>query len=144
MHVAAYEGQTAVIRALRAAGAGLDTPSCKFDSGLGDGLSTPLHRAVLGGEVCSVETLLDLGACPHQRTQGGDQPAHGVNSNPALLILLLDAGTDPEAVNDLGRSVADAALSRPLLYDVMRSWLARASARSAIEVLDTTSPGGAP
>jgi uncharacterized protein len=68
-----------------------------------------LHSAAAGNHTGLVRLLLDHGADPNARQQGGFTPIHAAaqNGNEELYALLVADGADEEATTDDGRTVAD-------------------------------------
>jgi|tagenome__1003787_1003787.scaffolds.fasta_scaffold20100794_2 ankyrin repeat protein len=71
----------------------------------------PLHSAVTGRNVPIVRALLERGAPPNPRQQGGWTPLHAAaqNGDPAMVRLLLDHGADRTLANDEGVTALDLA-----------------------------------
>jgi uncharacterized protein len=101
LHLAAFFGGAAAVRALLAAGA---PPDADDDNAAH---VRPLHSAAAAGDHGSAAALLEAGADPNVRQNGGYTPllqaAHA--DDPELARLLLAAGADPTAVADDGRDV---------------------------------------
>jgi ankyrin repeat protein len=74
----------------------------------------PLHSAASSRNVTVVRHLLEHGAPPSARQQGGWTPLHAAAQNGDLqtLELLLQYGADPSARNDDGKSSSDLALEK--------------------------------
>jgi len=113
LHLAAFFGGGAAVRALLAAGAPPDADAAN-PAGV-----RPLHSAVAAGDHDATTALLEAGADPDVRQQGGFTPllaaAHA--DDPELTRLLLDHGADRTLAADDGRDPAAMAGERvkPLL-----------------------------
>jgi uncharacterized protein len=68
----------------------------------------PLHAAVAGRNAGIVASLLESGADPNARQQGGYTPLHAAaqNGDEEILRLLLSRGADVEALTDDGKTAA--------------------------------------
>jgi ankyrin repeat protein len=68
-----------------------------------------IHSAAAGNHTRVVGVLLDGGADPNARQEGGFTPIHAAaqNANEELYELLVSRGADREATTDDGRTVAD-------------------------------------
>ncbi|KAH8901575.1 ankyrin [Thozetella sp. PMI_491] len=77
--------------------------------GMGKGLYTPLHRAVIGASYTAVDVLLGLGADVHKRSGFPflNQSIHFAANLPRMVQRLLEAGADPLSRNGLGLSAWD-------------------------------------
>lgn len=109
LHLAAFFGGAAAVRAILARGA---DPDADADNVFG---VRPIHSASAVGDHASVEALLEAGASPNVAQRGGHTPLHAAahNDDARLAALLLDHGADPEAANDEG--VTPRALNPALL-----------------------------
>jgi ankyrin repeat protein len=69
----------------------------------------PIHSAAAGGHTGIVRLLLENGANPDARQEGGFTPLHAAaqSGSDELYDLLVSAGADPEAATDDGRTAAD-------------------------------------
>ena len=105
LHLAAFFGGAGAVKVLLAVGASADADS---DNQL---KVRPLHSAAAARDVAAVRALLEAGADPNVRQQGGFTPllaaAHA--DDPALVQLLLDHGADPSQAADDGRDPASMA-----------------------------------
>jgi hypothetical protein len=99
LHLAAFFGGAAAVRALLAAGA---DPDADADNPL---RVRPLHSAVAARDAESVRALLAAGADPNVRQQGGFTPLHGAAhaGEAELVALLLAHGADAALVTDDGQ-----------------------------------------
>lgn len=105
LHLAAFFGRTATVRALLERGAPVDRPSR-------NGMKvTPLHSAAAGHHAGIGALLLAAGADPNARQQGGWTPLHAAaqNGDAALVRALLDHGAHSDVQNDEGRTPASLA-----------------------------------
>jgi ankyrin repeat protein len=70
---------------------------------------TALHSACAAGDARIARLLLDNGADPNARQEGGFTPiqAAAQNGDEELAQLLLDRGADPGAATDAGKTAAD-------------------------------------
>jgi uncharacterized protein len=102
LHLAAFFGGGAAVRALLAAGA---PPDADADNPPG---VRPLHSAAAAGDHDAVRALLEAGATPDVRQEGGYTPllqaAHA--DDPEMTGLLLRHGADRTLAADDGRDVA--------------------------------------
>jgi ankyrin repeat protein len=99
LHLAAFFGGAAAVRALLAAGA---DPDADADNPL---RVRPLHSAVASRDLASVEALLVAGADPNVVQQGGFTPLHGAaHAGEAEMVrLLLAHGADRALTTDDGK-----------------------------------------
>ena len=69
----------------------------------------PLHSAAAGGHTAIARLLLEEGADPNARQDGGFVPIHAAaqSGNDELYDLLVAHGADQDAATDDGRTVAD-------------------------------------
>jgi uncharacterized protein len=69
----------------------------------------PLHSAAAGGHTAVARLLLEHGADPNARQEGGFVPLHAAAqaADEKLYELLLAGGADQDAATDDGRTVAD-------------------------------------
>ena len=107
LHFAAFFRQPEATQLLVERGADLEAVSPTF------GDVTPLHSACASGERESARILLDAGADPNVRQQGGFTPLHAAaqNGDEELARLLLARGADPDAATDDGRTPRDLGLA---------------------------------
>ena len=93
---------------LMRAGADIHLPAKGF------GTVTPLHAAVAGRNPDTVEALLNAGANPNVRQQGGYTPLHSAanNGDARCTRLLLDHGADASLKSDDGKTPIDLATLR--------------------------------
>jgi ankyrin repeat protein len=103
--LASFFGHTTVAAMLLGYGA---EPNLASRNGL---RATPLHSAAAGRHRALVSLLLDNGADPHARQEGGFTPLHSAaqNGDRATAELLLARGSDREARADDGRAPRDLA-----------------------------------
>ena len=105
LHLAAFFGGAEAVRALLAMGVDADA----------DADNTfrvhPIHSASAVGDHDSVRALLEAGANPNVRQQGGFTPLHTAahNDDATLARLLLDHGADPSLAADDGKTPRDMA-----------------------------------
>jgi ankyrin repeat protein len=83
----------------------------------------PLHAAAARNDVEIVGALLEAGADPNRRQEGGVTPLHeaAASGNEAMARLLLAHGAEREARTDDGRTPADLAVSRK--HEALATWL---------------------
>jgi uncharacterized protein len=105
LHLAAFFGGAATVRALLAAGADADADDANPFK------VRPLHSAVAVRDHDATRALLEAGANPDVRQQGGYTPLHSAahNDDAELVRLLLDHGADPALRTDDGQTAADMA-----------------------------------
>ena len=105
LQLAAFFGQPEAARRLVERGAPVDAVSGN-DAGL-----RALHSAVAGRHVEVVRLVLEAGADPGPRQQGGFTPlmAAALHGDEPVVASLLAAGADPTARSDDGRDAADLA-----------------------------------
>jgi hypothetical protein len=99
LHLAAFFGGAATVRALLAAGA---EPDADADNPL---RVRPLHSAVASHDRESVRALLEAGADPNVAQRGGFTPLHGAAhaGDGEMVALLLAHGADPALTTDDGK-----------------------------------------
>jgi len=103
--IAVRDGDVARVRALSAAGEPVDAPTTCAGY-------TALSLALVRGELVMVRALLDLGADPGARSDGGNFPlGHGIVHKVPIKALeaLVARGADVRAVNDDGFGALHAA-----------------------------------
>ena len=100
--LAAFLGGPEVVGVLLAAGADPD------DDGDNPLRVRPVHAAAAARDGASLRLLLEAGADPNVRQQGGFTPLHAAAhaDEPEIARLLLDHGADPSATTDDGRDAA--------------------------------------
>jgi len=66
---------------------------------------TPLHFAIIKGDVATVKLLIEKGSDVNSKTSGGITPPHlvAVSGNADVAKLLLESGADANARDDMGR-----------------------------------------
>ena len=109
LHLAAFFGQADAVELLLERGAGVEVVSKHEFVKV-----TPLHSAVAaeGAEDArTVQTLLEHGAPPNARAEGGATPLHSAaaNGDRAIVELLLAHGADPSVRRDDGKTPAELA-----------------------------------
>jgi uncharacterized protein len=102
LHLAAFFGGGAAVRALLAAGAPADGDADNVQR------VRPLHSAVAALDHDAVHALVDAGADPNVRQQGGFTPLLAAThaDEPGLVKMLLAHGADPALAADDGRDAA--------------------------------------
>lgn len=108
LHFAAFYGAAEAVRALLDGGASVAARTSNFLA------NQPLHAAAASGwphvhEICAL--LITAGADANDAQHGGNRPIHtaAFKGDRRLAEMLLDAGADPAARNDEGKSPADLA-----------------------------------
>jgi ankyrin repeat protein len=99
LHLAAFFGGAAAVRALLAAGA---DPNADSDNTF---KVRPIHSATAVGDRESVRALLEAGADPNVRQEHDYTPLHGAahGGDAELVRLLLAHGADPTLTTDDGK-----------------------------------------
>ena len=149
LHLAVFEGDVNVVRALLEAGAdpniedergtmplylaelgselfivlleGGADPNIKYESG-----ATPLHLAVFEGDVNVVRALLEAGADPNVQDQGGAVPLHLAALGSKVFKVLLGTGANPNIAYADGATLLYRAVSEEALDAVNALLLAKA------------------
>jgi uncharacterized protein len=105
LHLAAFFGGAAAVRAILAAGV---DPDADADNPF---KVRPLHSACATGDRDSARALLEAGADPNLAQQGGVTPLHSAAhlDDAELTALLLEYGADPRATEDTGKTPYDMA-----------------------------------
>jgi len=106
LHLAAFFGQAEAAQALL--GRGADVGAIARNANL---QVAPLHSAAAGKHAEIVKLLLEHGADPNARQDGGFTPLHSAaqNDDRESIEALLEAGADPALTNDGGKTPADLA-----------------------------------
>lgn len=106
LHLAGFFGQTEAAEVLLARGADSEAVARNAMK------VRPLHSAVAGGSLPVAQQLLQKGADPNARQQGGWTPLMGaaVQGNEPLMQLLLQRGAEPAVRDEKGKSARDLAL----------------------------------
>jgi ankyrin repeat protein len=104
--LAAYFGKSEAVKYLIKAGAEVNSPSKNSLR------VTPLQSAVAGGHLEITRLLLEAGASPNVREQGGYTPLHTAAQNGAVEIVrsLIFGGANVEAINEKNEKPLDIAL----------------------------------
>lgn len=84
---------------------------------------TALHAATAGGNLRCVRAVLEAGAAPDVRQQGGWTPLHAAAQagRQDLIAVLLECGADPHATNDEGATPAE--LAHQAGHEPIAKWL---------------------
>jgi uncharacterized protein len=103
LHFAAFFNQPEAAKLLIDGGADIEAVASTF------GNVRPLHSAVAASNTTTVLDLLEAGADPNARQQGGFTPLHGAaqNGDREAVDALLAKGADPAATSDEGKRAAD-------------------------------------
>jgi uncharacterized protein len=103
LHLAAFFGGVEAVAAILATGADPDADNDNVFK------VHPIHSASAVGDRASVRLLLEAGANPNVRQEGGFTPLHTAahNADAELAKLLLEHGADPDAANDEGKTPRD-------------------------------------
>jgi|GEM_PF-7072080 len=96
LHCAARAGHATVARAIAAAGADIEAPFNVFGEAMG---WTPLHFAASYGHQTVVRTLLAAGADIEARGDHASTPLIIAAGDPAMAILLIESGADPNVLD---------------------------------------------
>ena len=64
---------------------------------------TPLHIAVLPGNLETVQTLVELGSDLNAQDKNGNTPLHNASNQKHIFDFLIEKGADSEIENSLGR-----------------------------------------
>jgi ankyrin repeat protein len=73
---------------------------------------TPLVRATMKGSEAIVKLLLSLGADPNSSVAGGSSPLWFAQQTPRILQMLLEAGANPNIINESGTPLLNIAATR--------------------------------
>ncbi|MDH3207574.1 MAG: ankyrin repeat domain-containing protein [Gemmatimonadota bacterium] len=105
LHLAAYFSNADTVRCLLEAGAYVESVAENVSR------VRPLHSGVAGGCLDVVEALLEAGAEPDVRQEGGFTPLMGAaaGGSPEMVRALLGVGADAKALTDDGQSALDLA-----------------------------------
>lgn len=105
LHLAAFFGHPDAVGLLLGAGADATIPAHRPD-----GLE-PLHSGAAGRSADVVRRLIEAGADPNARQEGGWTPLHAAaeNGDEDIVVMLLAAGADRSLANDAGTLPLDLA-----------------------------------
>ena len=108
LHFAAFFNRPAIARDLIQHGAGIEAIAKNAMQ------VTPLHSAAAAHSGEIVRLLLEHGANPNARQQGGWTPLHAAaqNGHTEMVRDLITHQADPKAANDEGKTPADAAAAK--------------------------------
>lgn len=130
--VASFMGEPDIARILLNAGAETEhRASMLLRDHLGN--ITALHAAILTNQPETVEVLLDAGADANARVQSdggfmfGNEPTPLIQAveYPRILQSLLNAGAQPQAVDNIGRDALDHAIDRGAANEIVEAFLDR-------------------
>jgi uncharacterized protein len=117
LHLAAFFGQLEAAAVLLGHGAPVDAVA-------GNGsIVRPLHSAAAGGHAAIVALLLERGADPNARQQGGFVPLHAAanRDDEVSARLLLDHGAEPSVRADDGRRPIDVAAAAGRVAELLHT-----------------------
>jgi uncharacterized protein len=117
LHLAAFFGQLEAAAVLLGHGAAPDAVAANANS------VQPLHSAASGGHAAIVALLLERGADPNARQQGGYVPLHSAaaRGDDVSVRLLLEHGADRGARADDGRRALDLAAADGPVVPLLRT-----------------------